>query len=127
MVATQKAAPEPNHILMITTISAAIILMALGLIAWARKRLQNLREIQNVSLNILNLWLFRFMIAGLCMTVIQNIYLQVIIRVVSHDNKKASIVSANHTWLAENIWFSVTVMAAVQWMQNVCNYCMMYF
>ena len=99
-----------------------MMIAALILIACARKRLQNLRDIDKVSLNILNLWLFRFMIIGLSFTFLQNLYLSVAINIVANDRKEA-VPYDQRNFLSRNVWFSVTIMAGVQWAQNICNCC----
>ena len=77
------------------TLGFMFTVIALIFIKYTKKRLNELYNHKNVSLNILNVWIYKTMILALIIQMIINIY------------STTLFVSTSTSWLKTNMWFSL--------------------
>ena len=82
-----------------------------GMIYLGNRALKQTKNVNNVSINVINLWIYRFVIVGLFMHILINMYV-VIVQIVSCFREDQ--------WLHKNIWFSVLICSIVKFVQIIC-------
>ena len=72
----------------------------------AQQRLRELRSIKNISLNIINLWIYKFIISAVGAQILLNLYLMLV--------QYNSFAEEDEGWLHEHLWFSFLVCSIIK-------------
>lgn len=102
----QAPAITKQQTIWIDTASCLLIIVCTAMMLAAQQRLHELRSIKNISLNIINLWIYRFIIISLGIQILLNLYLVVV--------QFNSFVDQDEVWLHEHLWFSFLVCSLIK-------------